>query len=573
MNIPLSSPTASESPTGSFLDRYPFFCSVLVITIAMCFQFSLFRPYFQLNDDTFKVFFAQGVGTNLTPSEYIGYSNCLWGFVLKALYTYLPGVAWYGVLMLWTQALSLLAFLYAALLTPHSRFKAWVFVIAWIGFYFVFFAKIQFTATSSLAAQAGIFLALSLWQAPKTFSRPYGWWFSGFLIFLSSLIRLEGFLITFLIALPILVTFIKDPFRKKNRVMNLSKYIFLLIVSGLVLFGVLFNSYWYDHDPGWRAFNQFDKERVEFQDYRITEYTDRTKPYFDSVGWTQNDYRMFLSWYYTDAEVFSAEKVRELKSHFPRIGSGNKTMSYESVTQFLFSYGGKAFLAFYLALLLFVPLPSLRILLFQLGLFLGFFAFLIYFFRAPDHVVVPLLVLLLNTAIYHTSADINDFIPARRNWKLLTGMVFLAVIASSDLYALKHFHQENLHNQEEERTLNDYVRRLNPSDGQLYVISNFPYELFDGLDNFLVFKSFHIFEMAVYGRSPVASKMMDHFHVKDLLMDIVDKPNMFLVCTGEEGMMYQTYMKEKRQMTVYPELYFNCPYFKVYRIHSKRVIQ
>ena len=563
----------SQPPIASFdfsFLKKPFLASVLLITFLLGLQFFFFKPYFQLNDDTFKAFFAEGVGTNLIPSEYIGYSNCLWGFALKTFYTLLPGIAWYGLLILLIQAFSLLAFLYSLLLTPHSRFKTLLFLIAWVSFYFLFFSKIQYTATSCLAAQSGLFLAISLWRNRESDSCPWGSCLSGFLLFFSSLVRLEGFLITIITALPLLVFLFLNADKSDRLEFFRTKKVFLLVLSSMILFGAAFNYCWYEHDPGWREFNKFDKERVEFQDYRITEYTDQTKPFFDSVGWTQNDYRMFLHWYYMDTTIFSPEKISVLKAHFPRVGSKNKTISFESLSALLGSYGGQAFLMFFLTFLLFLPTEAFRLLLFQLVWLLSLLTFLIYYYRAPDHVFVPLFVLLLNTAIFFSTVDFKDFFIKKRKWLVLIGLFFLVIATASSLYVFDQFHQQNLHIRELEKGLDDSVHLLAPKDDQLYVVSCFPYETFNALDNFNIYKNFHLFELAVYQRGPDAKKMLDHFGIKDLFLNMVDNPNIFLICSPEEGSLYQTYMREKHHLDIYPELYFNNPYFRAYRIHSAK---
>jgi len=559
-------------PIDSIFQAQPLLSSSLIIFLAIFVQLYLFKPYFQLNDDTFKAFFAEGVGTNLTPSEYIGYSNCLLGFALKFLYTNLPGIAWYGLLMLSVQTMSLFAFLYSLLLSPNSRFKILLFMITWISFYFLFFSKIQYTATASLAAQAGIFLGISLWHKRKISPYTYGWWFLGILLFFSSLVRLEGFLITIFTALPLLVFFLLNENNSSRRELVKTKKVFFFVLTSTIVFGAAFNYFWYERDPGWREFNRFDKERVEFQDYRITEYNDRTKPYFDSVGWSQNDYRMFLNWYYLDTDIFSPEKVNELKAHFPRIGSRNKTLSFESLTDLLRSYGGQTFLMFFFTFLLFLPTNAFRLLLAELAWLLALLTYLIYYYRAPDHVFVPLFALLLNTAIFFSVVDFRDLLPKKRKWLLILGVLFLCLITSSSFAVFWQFHQQNLKQTERENGLNAALRLLNPKDDQLYVnwASSIQFEDINALDNMDFFRHFHLFELAVYQRGPDAKKMLDHFGIKDLFLDMVDNPNIFLVCSPEEGTLYQNYMREKHHLAIYPELYFNNPYFRVYRIHSSK---
>jgi hypothetical protein len=74
--------------------------------------------------------------------------------------------------------------------------------------------------------------------------------------------------------------------------------------------------------------------------------------------------------------------------------------------------------------------------------------------------------------------------------------------------------------------------------------------------------------LAVYQRAPNAKKMMDHFGLRDLFLDMIDRPDIFLICTSLEGAMYHRYMMEKHGRKIYPERCFSGAYFRVYRIHS-----
>src|SRR6185369_15742725 len=131
------------------------------------------------------IFFTQGVGTDLTPSDFMGYSNPLWGFFFKTLFTIIPHAPWYGWVMVSVQFFSLGALLYAFLLSSSPRFKALLLGVSFLMAYSTIFTSLQFTVTSSLAAQSGFFLAAALWRDGK--NRPGAAWAAASLLFLSSL--------------------------------------------------------------------------------------------------------------------------------------------------------------------------------------------------------------------------------------------------------------------------------------------------------------------------------------------------------------------------------------------------
>src|SRR5690242_10208259 len=78
-----------------YLYQFPFLTSFLIVTALFGVGYHFFTPYFQENDDVFKLFFAKGVGTGLAPSEYLGHSNILAGLLLSVLYRWKTLIPWY----------------------------------------------------------------------------------------------------------------------------------------------------------------------------------------------------------------------------------------------------------------------------------------------------------------------------------------------------------------------------------------------------------------------------------------------------------------------------------------------
>lgn len=539
----------------------------------VAFQLFLFAPYYSVNDDTFKVFFTQGVGSDLLPSEFIGYSNPLWGLLFKTLFTLYPHVPWYGIALLSIQALSLGALLYAFGLTPHPHSKALFFIVVFLGVFSTFFVSIQYTVTAILASQCAFFLMLSLWQNGRSSGNRAAWWLAGFLVVASSLIRLDGLLIALFCALPLVVYSWASADPSQRRALWKRK-LYLLLPALLVAAGAIYNHYWYATTPGWKEFNRFDHERLELQDYRIDPYNEKTKPYFDAAGWTQNDYQMFKDWYFMNRDLYDTDKMRRLAACFPRFGSQGKPASYHSLTDILTASEPQTLLMYFLAFLLLVPFKPWRFLLFQLGWVLAVLALLVYCLRAPDRVILPLLTIPMIAAIYFIgTASPDQPRKTERNPRTLVriGLVFLGLFFILGLHSYYRSYLANRQAQARERQLDGCLAALNPRPDDLYVTwdSSFPYEDFNIFDNFEIFRKFRVFTLAVYQRSPNAQKMLDHFGIRHLLRDMVDNPHVFLICWPREGILYHQYMVEKYHMEIYPEKTFQCPFFRVFRIHSR----
>ncbi|MGH9550824.1 MAG: hypothetical protein ACRD3W_15700, partial [Terriglobales bacterium] len=79
-----------------------------------------------------------------------------------------------------------------------------------------------------------------------------------------------------------------------------------------------YDSHDYARDPQWATFVRFNDSINKIGDYRRLVMSDRTKPVFDSIGWTEND--MHIMRYYefaVDPQLFSPEKCERLLNVSP----------------------------------------------------------------------------------------------------------------------------------------------------------------------------------------------------------------------------------------------------------------
>jgi len=539
-------------------------CLALLIPL----QLHFFTPFYEFNDDTFKVFFTEGVGTDLAPSEFIGYSNPAWGFLFKVLFTHFPGVPWYGLALLGVQFLSLGALLYALILSPRPGPKAAAWVAAYLGVFTTFFIGLQYTVTSILAAQCAFLLMISLWRNGGPSPNRAGWAVAGFLLVASSLIRLDGLLLAAFAALPLFYYSWRQADPSARRALRARK-LALLIPVLLIAAGALYGRLWYALTPGWADFNRFDHQRLELQDYRIDPYNAQTKPFFDEAGWSENDYRMFKEWYFLDKNLYDARKMEKLAAHFPRFGSEGKPVTYHSLTEILGAYWPQTVLLYFLCFLLLAPSGRWVFLALQLAWVLAVLALMVYAARAPDRVVVPLLALPLMTALYFAGAPTPRPKGPKPKFPVWIGSVFLALLVILSLRTCAQLHFLNQHAQWGEGLLKQCMAQWNPPEDQLCVMWTFPYEDFNALDDLSAFRRLRLFELAVYQRSPNAQKMLDHFGIKDLFREMVDNPRVLLVCTPEECGYYRQYMREKYGLETVMEETFKCPFFQVFRVRSQ----
>ena len=544
---------------------------VLVILLGVL-QALLFKPYYQINDDVAKIFFVQGVGTALTPNDYVVYSNAFWGLILKSLFTAFPGVPWYGILIYAVQTLSMGAVLYALYLFPDRKLKIVLFLAAYPCLYLYYFIQFQYTQTASLAAQGGLFLAVSLWVNRGKSHPPAPWLLSGTLLVLSSLVRLDALILTVFYAFPFLAYSLWPTAGPSRGNFLAERKWFLFLTLALTAAGFFYDWNWYNRDPAWREFKAFDEARLELMDYRIQPDITRAKPFLDKVGWTPNDLRMFNDWYYLDKDIYSTGKILELADHFPRFGAEGKPATYRSLGE-IFRLPLVQIACFCFAAFLLLASPrQYGMLILQFGWALATLAFLLYFWRAPIRVIQPLWSYLAVVPLFCAEAARFSGRPngnPRRSF--LTRGIPLVIAALFGAVLMRDFHKLSLAEAGNETLLRQSIERLNPRADQLFVVwgARLPIEYFNLFDNLQAFKKFRLFRLAVHQRTPLQAEMLKRFGIKNLFQDMTDRPDVFLICAPDEGGMVVQYMREKYGREVFAEKTFDSPLFKAYRIHSR----
>lgn len=549
--------------------RDPWTSSLLLILVLLAVQLFFFRPYFLVNDDVFNTLMAKGVGLNRLPTEYFGVSNVLLGHLFERCFAWFPRLPWYGWFLCAVQALSLWVFL--GLL--RTKRPGWIpvlsFVIACLGVHFLFFTFLQFTMTSMMAAQAGLWLFLAPAGPAAGRRSVLSLAAAGSLLLLSSLIRLDAFLLMLLVSLPLWVFAWKGG---KSALWTPPKRKFIALTVILVAACALFNALWSHRDSEWKEYARFKKALNELHQYRALEYSERTKPLFDSVGWSQNDFHLFRSWYFMDPEKCVTSKIEALNEGLPRSGLRWKRASFHSPGEMFGSFWDARILVFFFFFLLFCGAKEVRSLLVQCLWSVLVLLFLLYFMKATDRVTLPILAFLVHLAVHHSSrlpfgeGKRKFFLTERvRAW---AGILLLAGAFFSTYPLLREQHAGNLERRRIESGMEKALDGLKPGTDRLYVMWDFPFELFNAFDDPERYRPYRLFVTSYFQRSPLVMETLREFGVKDLFRDMVDNPRIFLNCSREQGVLLHTYLQERYRLDIRAEKEFDGGFFKVYSIHS-----
>jgi hypothetical protein len=544
--------------------KLPAFYSFTVILTLLSIQLFLISPFYMTADDIFKVLIVKGIASNSIPTPYVPTSNILMGNMLIRLFAWIPSFPWYGWFLCAVQFLTFWCFLWLLCQGPFRWLNLALFISLWMTIFFIFFVLFQFNMTALLAAFVGLMV---LFTNAESFGGGHNngiLALSSLLLLLSALIRMDSLLLALLVSAPLIISRSKE---KHFRDFAKRRWGLLILVFLGVLFLEAANFVWYQSDKSWNEYYHREQARIILQEYQVTQYTPETKPYFDSVGWSENDYWLFKHWYQAGPVKFNETNFKKLGSFFPRIGSSGKTYSCHSLIE-LFSCDWDLRLALCFFLLLIFSSRSSRIyLLVQWFWILLVFLILIYFYKTPDRVNMPILAFLVMLSVFYTENPLEN--QTKAHW---FGWVKAFVLLVAFVFSLSlpwRYYQQNYWRRLSQDQMHRYLTMLNSQDNQLYVVWTFPFEEFGVFDNLESLKPFHL-SLNAYQDCPFSLKGLERFGVRDPLRDAVDNPNVFFICSAEEGWHYHQYMKETYHEKIYAVPVFKSKYFETFTIHSKK---
>jgi hypothetical protein len=519
------------------------------------------KPYFLVNDDLFQLFILKGIGLSLAPSPLVHSSHYFFSYPLHLLYQWSPSFPWYGVSLLTIQGLSFASLLLALTVSVQNRIAPFLLgVVFMTTFGFFSFQNINFTLTAGLAFQCGFFLLLRLVDDEGLSNPRLPLLLGSLCLFFSFLSRPETFIICAALSTPFLLMTYRHTTRRKA--------IQRFLAISIALFSLLL---WVDHfqysrTPEWKTYCKTIPLIRDLHDFHQLDYSPSTKPVYDRAGWSRNDFYLFWSWYFWDKDIYSAEKLHFINSHFssrkPPITIYRQCKDFFSDSTFLGLIG-----CFLLSLFLLRRDHYERIVLY--GCWgAGFILIFATWYKIPERIMFPIISFIALGTMYHCFHPghrpvLPNFGTAKsRLWLTLV----LALCLANVLVALKVDQQKRT----KEAVLKESVSRLNPHASDLYIIwdSQFPFERIGAFDNLKRYETFKMLSFAGYQQSPIADQMLSHFGISNPLRDSIDNPHVFFICNTIEGILGLHYLQEKFGVVPQPFKTFHCPYFRVFQFRK-----
>jgi len=278
-----------------------FLCATTFFTLYL----SIFRLSYLVNDDLTMISLVSGY-LGGKPVPFMVYSNVIWGFLLIPLYAIHSSLNWEIWLFLLINFLSVWALVYIAVSRPLPAIYKIAGVLAILTCDGFFLLNITFTLIATFAALAGSCLILMTAYSLIPMKRQllvYG----GLLILIGSLIRIESVFLVLLVILPssLIIYRVFD-----IKVSAITFGITIIMIAGCYAFDKIYVGM----HPDWNSYYAYSDVRSMIFDTPRA-HIENIGDVLPDVGWTWNDYELFMNWFFPDQKVYSLSKLQYLVDH------------------------------------------------------------------------------------------------------------------------------------------------------------------------------------------------------------------------------------------------------------------
>lgn len=261
-------------------------------------------------DQALMVSMPAGICFNDLPSSRMLWSNFMLGTALQYLYQASPFVPWF-FLMLLGSALLVVSIYWCIACENKTGYAIAVFGVVFVPVFGNLLVELNFTtAALGLLLGGGVLFCRGIERnSDRT-------------VLSGCAVALLGFLIRDKMLPIALVLLCPLFFYSISSGKAIGQGFFRKLLAALgCLTGLFFSTYMlnlvqYSHD-GWQEYRRASKCSTEVRDRMVLEAKgqDELEAQLASVGWSVNDYRLFLNWYALDGDIYSLEKQEALLSN------------------------------------------------------------------------------------------------------------------------------------------------------------------------------------------------------------------------------------------------------------------
>ena len=269
--------------------------------------YSFFGAKFISNDDTMMLLESSGMLTG-TPSAFLINTNIIIGYILSALYGFVPSLPWYTLNLIFTLFLVCVLFYYVLLEKAGIKYGTYLFLVFMALSGFVFMFNLQFTIVSILAVSVGFSVLLYEFFIKETAGRIVVA-LAAFLIIWGSFIRFNSMPLGIFISTSV---FVLSYLLKINKV-NYNKFVLkAALILGILVLSFGFRAFHldvYESSASWKGFHLANRVKAKIIDYKILDADDKLKSdVFAESNWSDINYTMYKYRFFVDSNVFYLNK-------------------------------------------------------------------------------------------------------------------------------------------------------------------------------------------------------------------------------------------------------------------------
>jgi hypothetical protein len=542
--LPATRQSTALDTFKTYVRKYPFGVSVAFVVVLSLLARAAFLVHYETNDDVTMQMITSGLVVTDRPDEHVLFSNVLIGLMLKALYTSVPGITWYGIYQFGSVAIAAVACAYALLRVDPTARQAGVTAMLLVVVVLPCLVDLQFTKTAFLASFAGLLLLLAPLRGAAPWPRLADVAGCALLVW-GSLVRFESFILALLVMSPVAVAAYRaNQMAARWRAVP-------IVLAGVVAFGLnWFNRDYYAHSEGWENFYAYNAIRADFTDYNRYPYTPASRRAYREAGWDELDYWMFFNWFYPDKDRYSLANLRRIAERAPPVSNNSLVATYLNMLMSLPRFPGLilAILAVPVVGVLTGSGPRRYVMpavLFGLALVLT--GVLGTYFWLPIRVAAALFAgTLIATAfrprtIERPPAEWTEA-PVDRPLGAVAGALgLLLVIATVIVLAVSNARERRLHND-----LREVMEAMHPRPDQLFVLWRewFPLEFvvypFERTDRL---RDFRCYSASTLLQTPFGDRRLREFGITNIYLALLDRPGVYLIAMDQLVLLYARYMK------------------------------
>ena len=302
-----------------------FFLAALVSLVVLGGLFLLIHPVFMTIDDARLRYVYAGYATGTPESNFL-FSYAPWSSVIAFLYKLKSGLPWYAFAQYVVIGLSS-AFIGKTIykVSYRKKYPLWLAVGLHVFTYFAFCLVctilMHFELTAILSGTAGVILILGIsLKEDKKLLIIVDCILATFCMLICYAIQFNAFYATCCYLLVALVYHAFQAIQKKNKWKTMLLWLGLLlcILGSVVICKTMEDSK--KTSSEWTSYMEYNKYRVSYWDYPHMNYYD-DPALFESMGWTENFYRLTDEMYFMDAR-FNKENLQKFTKRFSWLNFG-----------------------------------------------------------------------------------------------------------------------------------------------------------------------------------------------------------------------------------------------------------